>query len=962
MPFDQQSRPDEQLDFRALVEDATDGIVVLARDGSVIFANRGAAELTGYSQKDLPELNLGRVLTPDAFAKAAAIRAVRHAGGPAPARYESALLRADGTHVPIEVNVMPITWVGEPADVVIFRDISARKHYELDLLRREAVLCGVATAAAALVGSMRWLDQTPIALELLGRALSAHRAYMWEAHTTPDGEVRTLNRRFWVDPAHDHRPETLSFEGFPLRASGYGAWLDTVMKGEPVLSYTRDYPKDVTSHETLGIRSVLSLPIMVDEGFWGVLGLSDCESEREWLPFEIDALRTIASIMGSLIRRERVREDLRRSEERLRTTIEQAPTGIFITDEQGWLTEANRSGCEMLGYTLDEMLRMRISDTVSPEMLHLVHAHFEQVRLGEAPRIELPLVTKSGGIIHAEVLAKRLSDGRMQAILCDITARKSAEEEIRRHVQILQAVSFAAEHFPTFPEWEEWVDDLLERIGRATGADRAFIYENRVEPDGEHVVIRRNAWMGPGAHPYPGPICGSKYSLRSLGFGPWIEYAGREPWQARKSALPPPVQDVFESIGAKAIVLVPIQVEDTWWGILGLTDCGCEREWPATDVDALRTAGNIIGAMIQRLRIEAALVESEAKYRSLVEGARLSIAMVNRDGIFEFANSIAADRLGIPVEKLIGMSMWKVFPEERADVQVGLLRRAIDEQELAVVEMPTLVKGEERWHETTINPLIDSEGQCNSALVIVSDITKRKRAEERLLSHQERLRALSSELGLIELRERRRIAGELHDRIGQTLAIAKMRLGALRKTAGAALGAGIDEIRGLIDQTIEDTRSLTFDLSPPILDELGLEPALEWSVERFRGEHGIQAAFRDDGAKKPLGPDVRAFLFRSVQELLINIVKHASARNVEVLAARSGAEIQITVVDDGVGFDPVDVTDLAFPTAGFGLFSIRERISSLGGRVDVRSAAREGTMIVLTAPLQGDPPDGGMPA
>ena len=238
---------------------------------------------------------------------------------------------------------------------------------------------------------------------------------------------------------------------------------------------------------------------------------------------------------------------------------------------------------------------------------------------------------------------------------------------------------------------------------------------------------------------------------------------------------------------------------------------------------------------------------------------------------------------------------------------------------------------------TRIHPLTDARGHCGTALVIVADVTDRKLAEERILSYQEQLRSLSSQLGLLELRERQRLAGELHDRIGQALAIAKMRLGSLRANASGELLPMVDEIRLLIDTTIQETRTLTFELSPPILHELGFEPALEWLVERFRGKWGMPVTFQDDGAPKPLAANIKALLFQSTQELLMNVAKHASARHVEVRVARLGGEIRVSVTDDGVGWNAVDWSTTDPRATGFGLFSYRERLFALGGRLEIDS-------------------------
>jgi signal transduction histidine kinase len=143
---------------------------------------------------------------------------------------------------------------------------------------------------------------------------------------------------------------------------------------------------------------------------------------------------------------------------------------------------------------------------------------------------------------------------------------------------------------------------------------------------------------------------------------------------------------------------------------------------------------------------------------------------------------------------------------------------------------------------------------------------------------------------------------------------------------------------------------LTFELSPPILYELGLEVALEWLAEQIQEKHGILANFEDDKEPKPLVNDVRVLLFQAVRELLINIVKHAQAHKVKISVRRENNNIKIIIEDDGVGFSTSEGRELG-KTTGFGLFSIRERLKIYGGHLEVHSEPGKGTRVTLVAPL-----------
>jgi signal transduction histidine kinase len=238
------------------------------------------------------------------------------------------------------------------------------------------------------------------------------------------------------------------------------------------------------------------------------------------------------------------------------------------------------------------------------------------------------------------------------------------------------------------------------------------------------------------------------------------------------------------------------------------------------------------------------------------------------------------------------------------------------------------------------------------------EISNRKRAESQVAAYQENLRSLASTLSLTEERERRRLSVYLHDQIGHTLALTNIRLGELQKRAPSQLPGfpreELEKIGSLLEQAIRDTRSLTFRISSPILYELGLEAALEWLCEQVQKEHGLSVRFVADGRHNSLREDVRVLLFQAVNELLVNVVKHAQAHNLEVSVRREGANLRVEVGDDGVGFQ-VPQTDARRPEhGGFGLFSIRERLRPVGGRLEVQSAPGAGTHVSLAVPLTDD--------
>jgi len=216
----------------------------------------------------------------------------------------------------------------------------------------------------------------------------------------------------------------------------------------------------------------------------------------------------------------------------------------------------------------------------------------------------------------------------------------------------------------------------------------------------------------------------------------------------------------------------------------------------------------------------------------------------------------------------------------------------------------------------------------------------------------QKLRLLSAELSLAEERERRRIAQVLHDDLQQMLMAARLHLRALGETENAAKRAGIiREIQNMLERSFNLTRSLSVELSPPVLHDHGLAAALEWLAAQARKHHGARVSVDADSSANPKAIDVRVFLFQAVRELLLNAVKHAAGSPVYIVMKGVGSgKFRVIVSDRGSGFDPATLDRQGIQLGGLGLFSIRERMASFGGKLQIDSAPGHGTRITLVAP------------
>jgi PAS domain S-box-containing protein len=353
-------------------------------------------------------------------------------------------------------------------------------------------------------------------------------------------------------------------------------------------------------------------------------------------------------------------------------------------------------------------------------------------------------------------------------------------------------------------------------------------------------------------------------------------------------------------------------------------------------------------------KVEAALEKSEARYRELFNNMSSGVAVFEasndgREFVFIDFNRAAEGIEHLQKENVLGRNFVEVVPSVEKYGLLDTFRRVLKTGKPEYHPVAVYKDGVLKiWKENYVYRLPSGE-----IVDVYDDITERKAADVKLLIYQEKLQSLASELSLVEERERRSIATDLHDQIGQTLSVIKMRCFELRgNLKDPNLLRQIDEIKDLVKQTIQDTRTLTFELSPPVLYELGLVAAIEWLAEEFQFKHHLKCSVETDKKPKPLSQDIEIVLFRSVRELLINIVKHAQADKVKITIRVNKKNLRIRITDDGIGFSPEVQATRAYKDQQFGLFNITERIRHLGGRLEMDSQRGKGTMVTLVAPLK----------
>jgi signal transduction histidine kinase len=251
------------------------------------------------------------------------------------------------------------------------------------------------------------------------------------------------------------------------------------------------------------------------------------------------------------------------------------------------------------------------------------------------------------------------------------------------------------------------------------------------------------------------------------------------------------------------------------------------------------------------------------------------------------------------------------------------------------------------------------DGSATQSLGTAEDVTDQRRANEQLQTLNEslqlratQLRALAAELGLAEQRERRRLAELLHDHLQQLLYAARLSVFRLhRRAEDPASRQALEEVEDLLSRSIEASRSLTADLSPPVLYERGLAAGLHWLAQQMQQRHGLQVELSVDPEANPQAEDAAILLFQAVRELLFNVVKHAKTDRARVdMICLDPNYVEIVVSDAGVGFDPAGLETARIAAGSFGLFSLQQRLTMIGGRMDIDAAPGQGVRTTLVAP------------
>jgi len=650
------------------------------------------------------------------------------------------------------------------------------------------------------------------------------------------------------------------------------------------------------------------------------------------------------------IRLKRSEDALRRSEEQLRLVTDSLPVLISYVDSEQCYRFINKAYEDWYGLSRGEIYGQHVREILGETAYQTIQGYVEAALSGQQITYESWIPYKSGGTRYISAIYVPDFDegGKVKgffALVTDNTERRKAEEQLIKYHEHLEEV--VEERTAKFKIANEQLQQ--EIIERKRAEESLRENEQRLNRSQEiahlgswelDLVNNRLTWSDEvyrifGLHP-------QEFGTTYEAFLEAVHSNDRAAVDAAYSGSVREGKDTYE---------IEHRVVRKSTGEIRIVLERCEHIRDASG-RIIRSIG-MVHDITERKHAEEALLESEERYRILFETSPDAIVLIDLNFYIITVNQPALILFGYESsEEVIGKNALEFIAKNDHSRAVEdaskLLKtgRGKTSEYFIQVKDRSLVPAELR-----ASVIRDVEGKAKSFIVVIRNISERKASEEKIRVNQEQLRSLASELTLLEERERRRIANDLHDHIGQILALSKIKLGELRASVSPSLVKPLDEIHGFIEQTIRYTRSLTFELSPPLLYELGFEAAVEWLAEQIQEKHGISVDFEDDLQPKPLGKEMCILLFKAVSELLMNVIKHADAHKARVAIQREDSNIRITLEDDGIGFYIDEANPLA-GAKGFGLFSIRERLRHFGGSIQIQSGPRRGTLITLLAPMK----------
>jgi PAS domain S-box-containing protein len=677
-------------------------------------------------------------------------------------------------------------------------------------------------------------------------------------------------------------------------------------------------------------------------------------------PFkDTDGSTLIMEVGLDITERKQAEMEIKESEKKYRTLIEQAAEAIAIFDQHLNFIDVNSAACQLTGFTREELLKLNAKDIIPEEDFASIPPQLAEVIAGKTVENESRLRRKDGTLINIRVSAKMLEDGMVQTITRDITERKKTEERNRLITNLLELfvkTSSRKEYLDSVVDlFHEWTDcncigiRVLDKRGNIPyesyrGFSQEFWEaENWISVKNHQCACIRVVLQKPDPQdmnmmtPKGSFHCNNTETFAKL-------LTEKELTRYRGLCI---------RTGYKSVAIVPIRYKETVLGAIHLADRR-ESIVPLEKIELIESVSPLVGEAILRFSAEEELLKSESRLSEAQRVAHLG----NWDWNIQTNQLYWSDE----IYHIFGLSALQfsatydafldsVHPEDRESVKKAVNEALYEKKPFSIDHRIVLPDGSVRTVQELAEVMFNESGKPVRMLGIVLDITDRKKAEDDLKDSYEQLRNLSEHLQSIREEERTNIAREIHDELGQALTVLKIDISMIGNKLYPDHKPLVEKTASMmerIDDTIQVVKKICTELRPTVLDHFGLSAAIEWQAEDFQKRTGINCKVSFHPEDIVLDQDISIVIFRIFQEALTNIMRHADATEVKASLKAKDGMITLEVIDNGKGITEEEITN----SSSFGLLGIRERVNFLGGNVTISGISNKGTAIKVTIPFK----------
>lgn len=397
-------------------------------------------------------------------------------------------------------------------------------------------------------------------------------------------------------------------------------------------------PKIADELNRFHVAAFMTFPICVDGEMIAYLNVDSRDDPDAFSPVDLERLRPVWEEITLAVRAARVRWELAESEQLFRLLFERLPHAVYVTSLDGTVLAVSPAAVAQTGYAAEELVGMSIVHDLASTELGWTEAGTRLAR-GETVRIEAEMQRKAGRQYQAEITLLPFTYRERRSVFVivrDLTAQIEAQEATRRRDAVLSAMAVAAERLLRAECLDEAMSVALAELGEAVGVSRAYIFQKRCNATGQSVISQRYEWVTPGVPPQIGNHELQDFPLCEAGFSRWDEAFTRgEPIAGLVREFPAEEQPVLVSQGILSLIAVPIFVGSTWWGFLGFDDCVSERRWSSVEIETLRAAAGIVGAAVERAKVENELQAAHAELQGLYEMAAALGTSLELGNVFE---------------------------------------------------------------------------------------------------------------------------------------------------------------------------------------------------------------------------------------------------------------------------------------------------------------------------------------